>query len=59
MTTCQKIEIERNLYETGQIGLSQMSENIIQILNKSDGCKDENKLMPFDELISRIFRRRS
>ena len=56
MTTCQKIDIEKNLYETGQIGLSQMSENIIQILNKSGGCKDEKKLIPFDKLINQIFR---
>ena len=56
MTTCQKIEIEKNLYETGQIGLSQLSENIIQILNKSDGCKDKKKLIPFDKLINQIFR---
>ena len=55
MTTCQKIEIERNLYETGQIGLTQMSENIIQILNKSDGCKDEKKLISFDGLMDQIF----
>ena len=34
MTTCQKIDIEKNLYETGQIGLSQMSQNIIEILNQ-------------------------
>ena len=55
MSTCHKIEIEKNLYETGQIGLSQMSENIIEILNKSDGCKDENKLISFDELMDQIF----
>ena len=59
MTTCQKIEIERNLYETGQIGLTQMSENIIQILNKSDGCKDEKKLISFDGLIDQLFSSRS
>ena len=59
MSTCQKIEIERNLYETGQIGLTQMSENIIKILNKSNGCKDKNTLIPFDELINQIFRIRS
>ena len=55
MTTCQKIEIEKNLYETGQIGLSQLSENIIQILNKSGGCKDEKKLISFDGLMDQIF----
>ena len=55
MTTCQKIEIEKNLYETGQIGLSQMSENIIEILNKGGGCKDEKKLISFDGLMDQIF----
>ena len=55
MSTCQKIEIEKNLYETGQIGLTQMSENIIQILDQSGGCKDKKKLISFDGLIDQIF----